>query len=147
MDAAAYLALAGIWLFDALALAPLVLFGSTRRLFERGPTSNTVGNYLLGVSGYAVVHVLVAFAPGIVTGTVGLGWFAGATLGLPVVSWVVAAVVIPRVGWWDTAADDDGGWSVQAALGTVLFGYVGAIAALVLLTVVALFIVFAQYPG
>ena len=71
MDPVALPLLLGLWLFDAAALAPLLLFDATKRLLDAGPTGSRGANYLLGVTAYAVVHVLVGFAPGIVTGSGG----------------------------------------------------------------------------
>ncbi|QKY20924.1 hypothetical protein B4589_011270 [Halolamina sp. CBA1230] len=145
MDPVALPLLLGLWLFDAAALAPLLLFGSTKRLLDAGPTDSRGANYLLGVTAYAVVHVLVAFAPGIVTGTVGGWWLVLATPGLLVAAWVTLGVIVPALGWWDPAEPD--GWDGRLALGTVAVGYVGALAALGLFALVGLFAVFARYPG
>lgn len=143
MDAVALPLLLGVWLFDVAALAPTLLFGPTRRLFDGGPAASRPVNFLLAATGYAVVHVLVMFAPGIVTGRVGPTWLAGSTIGLLVASWVAIGVVAPRLGWWDAEAGREG----RVALGAVGLGYLGAAAALVLVVALALFAVFAGYPG
>lgn len=145
MDPVAPLLLLGLWLFDLAALAPMLLFTSTKRLLDAGPTGRLAVNYLLGATGFAVVHVLLAFAPGIVTGSVGAGWLLLATPGLLVVAWITLAVVVPALGWWDPSEPD--GWDGRLALGTVAAGYVGALAALAVLALVGLFAVFANYPG
>jgi len=145
MDAVALLLLAGIWLFDVAALTPVLLFGATKRLLNGRPTGNRVANFLLAATGYAVVHVLVGFAPGIATGTVGFGWLAASTLGLLVAAWVALAVLAPSLGWWDPAERD--GWDGRLALGTVAFGYVGFVAALGLFAALGVLAVFANYPG
>jgi hypothetical protein len=145
MDPVAPLLLLGLWLFDLAALAPMLLFGSTKRLLAAGPTGHAAANYLLGATGFAVVHVLVAFAPGIVTGSVGAGWLLLATPGLLVAAWLTLAVAVPALGWWDPTEPD--GWNGRLALGAVAASYVGALAALAVLALAGLFAVFANYPG
>ena len=145
MDAAALLLLAGVWVFDVIALSPLLLFGATKRLLADRPTDYLVANHVLAATGYAVVHVLVAFAPGIATGTVGGGWLVAATFGLLGGSWIALAVVVPRLGWWNPAERD--GWDGRLALGTVAFGYLGFLAAAALFAVLGLLAVFARYPS
>ena len=145
MDAVALLLLAGIWLFDVAALTPVLLFGATKRLLNGRPTGNRVANFLLAATGDAVVHVLVGFAPGIVTGSVDAGWLAATTLGLLVVAWVALGVVVPSLGWWDPTEPE--GWDGRLALGTVAVGYLGFVAALLLFAAVGLLAVFARYPG
>lgn len=145
MDPIALLLLVGVWLFDVAALSPLLLFDATKRLLADRPTGHLVANHVLVATGYAVVHVLVGFAPGIATGTVGFGWLAASTLGLLVAAWVALAVLAPSLGWWDPAERD--GWDGRLALGTVAFGYVGFVAALGLFAALGVLAVFARYPG
>lgn len=145
MDPVAPLLLLGLWLFDLAALAPMLLFGATKRLLDTGPTGSPAANYLFGATGFAVGHVLVAFAPGIVTGTVGGLWIVFATPALLAAAWVALAVVVPALGWWDPAEPD--GWNGRLALGAVAVGYVGALAALAVLALAGLLAVFANYPG
>lgn len=145
MDPVALLVLLGVWLVDVAALAPLLLFDSTRRLFDGWPTGHVAANYALAATGYTVVHILVAFAPGIATGSVGPGWLAASTFGLLAVSWIALAVVAPRLGWWAPTAGD--GWDGRLALGSVVLGYVGAVAALALFALIGLFVVFSRFPG
>ncbi|NHX35014.1 MULTISPECIES: hypothetical protein [Halolamina] len=145
MDPIALLLLGGVWLFDVAALSPLLLFDATKRLLADRPTGNLVANHVLAATGYAVVHVLVAFAPGIATGNVGFGWLAAATLGLLGSSWIALAVVVPLLGWWDPGERD--GWDGRLALGAVAVGYVGFVAAAVVFAALGLLAVFARYPG
>lgn len=145
MDPVALPILLGAWLFHVAALSPILLFGSTKRLLAGWPTDRLAVNYFLGVTGYAVVAVLVAFAPGIVSGSVGFGWMVVSTLGLLVASWVVLAVLVPLLGWWDPTASD--GWDGRLALGTVAGGYLGFVAALVLFASLGLLALVARYPG
>ncbi len=145
MDPIAPLLLLGVWLFDVAALSPLLLFDATRRLLAGRPTDSLVANHALAGTGYAVVHVLVAFAPGIATGNVGFGWLAASTLGLLGGAWVALAVVVPLLGWWDPAERD--GWDGRLALGTVAGGYVGFVAAFAVVAALGLLAVFAAYPG
>lgn len=145
MDPVAPLLLLGLWLFDLAALSPMLLFGATKRLLDTGPTGNRTANYLLGATAFAVAHVLLAFAPGIATGSVGGGWLLLATPGLLVAAWVGLAVGAPALGWWEPAEPE--GWNGRLALGAVAVGYVGLLAALGLFALVGLFAVFASYPG
>ncbi|MFW5948755.1 MAG: hypothetical protein ACOCSD_04065 [Halolamina sp.] len=145
MDPVALLLLLGVWLFTVVALSPLLLFSSTKRPLAGWPTDWLGVNYLLAATGYTVVHVLVAFAPGIVSGSVGFGWMAVATLGLLVAWWVVLGVVVPGFGWWDPS--ESAGWDGRLALGTVAAGYLGFVAALLLFAALGVVAIFSRYPG
>ncbi|GAB7094010.1 hypothetical protein JCM30237_11620 [Halolamina litorea] len=145
MDPVAPLLLVGLWLFDAAVLAPLLLFESTRRLFAGRPTGTLLGNYAVVATAYAVVHVLVLFAPGIATGTVGVGWIVASTLALLLGSALAVGVVAPRLDWWDPSAGD--GWDGRLALVAVAAGYVGVVVVLAVVAALGVLLVFANYPG
>ena len=136
-----------LWLFDGLALSPVLLSGAVRRLVRSWPTAYLAPNYLLGVTGFALSHLLwllfpVALHGGSLERNV-LAWVAGVTLLNVVLWWLAIAIALPVLGLWRPKAGD--GYDGRIALTAGLFGYVVAAVIVGLAAVLVAFGLY--YPG
>lgn len=101
----------GIAMFNLLACLPIVLFSSIRRLFNQIPTDNLLVNYILGMSGFTIVHsallVAVVVVSGGLEGVAAFWGLGGVTIGVALISWIVASFVFPSLDWWNPAENTD----------------------------------------
>lgn len=139
--------LAILWLFDGLAIAPVLLSSAVRRLFRKRPTDHPLPNYLAGVTAFAVSHLLwlvvpVALHGGSLENDV-IAWLAGVTLVNAVGWWLATALVLPALGLWSPSEGGEIDGRIALTLG--VFGYVIATGLLALVVVVAAIAV--GFPG
>ncbi|WP_053947041.1 hypothetical protein [Halolamina sediminis] len=142
------LVLAILWLFDSVALSPVLVSSAVRRLFRDRPTEYLFLNYLAGTAAYAVSHLLVVMVPIFVlkggrlhTNT--FAWLGGLTLLNLVLWWLGLSIVAPISGYWAPKTGDEYDGRIALTLGLV--SYVVATAALGFLALVAIIAI--GFPG
>lgn len=140
--------LLSLWLFDSIALSPMLVSGAVRRLFQDRPTAYLAPNYLAGTATYAVSHLLVVMVPVFVIKgghlqTNAFTWIGGLTLLNLVLWWVALAVVAPLAGYWTPKTGEEYDGRIALSLGVV--SYIVATAALGFLALVAIIAI--GFPG
>lgn len=137
-----------LWLFDGIALLPVLLSSAVRRLVRTWPTDSLSGNYLVGVTLYAVSHLLVIMLPlfavhgGSLERNV-LQWIIGLTLLNTVIWWVFLSVVAPARGRWRPKQGEEYDGRIALTLG--VFTYAVATGALAFVAVIVIIAV--GFPG
>lgn len=129
-----------VWLFDSVALSPILVSSAVRRLFENRPTDYLVPNYLAGTAVFAVSHQLVVMVPIFVLRggrlhTDTIAFLSGFTLLNLVLWWLGLSVVAPLAGYWLPKTGEEYDGRIALTLGVV--SYVIATAALGFLTLIA----------
>jgi hypothetical protein len=137
-----------LWLFDAVALSPVLLSTAVRRLVRTWPTDSLAANYLAGTGIYAVSHLLVVMVPVFVVKgghlrTGAFAWIGGLTLLNLVLWWLALSVVLPLQGLW--APKVEGEYDGRIALTVGIVSYVVATAALGFVALVVIIAV--GFPG
>ena len=132
--------LALLWLFDGVALAPVLLSGAVRRLFRKRPTDYLAANYLVGATGFAVAHLLwmllpVALHGGSLERNV-VAWLGGMTVVNAVFWWAAVAVAAPLLGLWSPREGEEYDGRIALTLGVITYGIATGVMALVAVIVV-----------
>ncbi len=143
--------LLGFWVFNALALAPLLAFASIRRLVACGPLGRRSGDFFLGTvvltlaQVVALIATVLAAGGSVSTGESGPAAFLvllAPLLGVVAVAALALGTVLPFRDDWDPSAEGVDGRLVLAG-GVVWYALAAGLA-----TVVVAFLAFLfGYPG
>ncbi|MFW5939717.1 MAG: hypothetical protein ACOCSD_04060 [Halolamina sp.] len=139
--------LAVLWVFDGVAVSPVLLSGAVRRLARTWPTGALVPNWIAAVTAFAVVHLLwlalpVALHGGTLERNV-MGWLAGMTLLNVVLWWIAVALLLPMLGLWSPKEESEYDGRIALTLGVL--GYVVATGVFAFVAVIVIIAV--GFPG